>query len=153
MAWRWFVVAVLFEIVLVGKIDVEETPVGAAIAAIAVAAAAACAAAAPAAFRPRLRWLPYVANVTRNIVRDTVAVYGVLWAALRGAPVCDGMREITFVFGGEDAESQARRALVVAGISTSPNAIVIDALPERERLRVHMLAPADQPGASPEWPL
>lgn len=147
------VVLAVFEIALVGKIDPQETLVGAGVALL-VAAAVACAlAVARLRYAFRVSWLWLVLLVLRNVVRDTFVVFGVLLRRLAGGRVEDAYQDVPFDPGGDDAASAARRALAVAAISTSPNEIALEFDRERGRLRVHALAVTRAPRHSLEWPL
>ena len=141
----------LFEIVLVGKVDAQETPVGIGVAVLAAVVVVSALAAGNVRYALRFSWLWPAVLVARNIVRDTFVVYGVLLRHLAGAPVRDAYENVPFDQGGEDPVSAARRALVVAGVSTSPNEIVL--AEERKTLRVHALAISKSPRHSLQWPL
>ena len=80
---------------------------------------------------------------------------GALLKSLSGAPPPAGeYRDITFHPGGDDPVSAARRALVVLGVSLSPNTFVVAVDRERGLLRIHQLVPSAQPsGEDKEWPL
>ena len=143
----------LFEIVLVGKVDAQETPVGIGVAVLAAVVVVSALAAGNVRYALRFSWLWPALLVARNIVRDTFVVYGVLLRHLAGAPVRDAYENVPFDQGGEDPVSAARRALVVAGVSTSPNEIVLAVDEERKTLRVHALAISKSPRHSLQWPL
>ena len=159
-AWRgiagaallWIGLA-LFEIALVGKLDPQETPVGFAIALLAVAAAVAALRAANLRYGARWRWAGFAALVARNVVRDSFIVFGVLVRRLGGAAIPDGFQDIPFDPGGDEPAAAARRALATAGISTSPNEIVLAIDAERRSMRVHVLAPPGTRRHSERWPL
>lgn len=144
---------VLFEIVLVGKLDPQETPVGIGVALLATAAAVIAARVARVRYAVRLSWTWLALLVLRNVVRDTFVVYGVLLRRLAGGAVEDAFRDVPFDPGGDDPASAARRALAIAGISTAPNEIVLAADRQRRRLRVHVLAVSPETPHSREWPL
>lgn len=147
------IVLSLFEIVLVGKIDAQETPVGIGIALLATAAVIGSLIAANVRYALRFSWLWLVLLVIRNIVRDTFVVYGVLLRHLAGGSIEDAYQDVPFDPGGDDPASAARRALTIAGVSTSPNEIVLAVDSERKSLRVHVLAVSKTPRHSLEWPL
>ncbi len=143
----------LFEVVLVGKIDEQETPVGIGVALLATAAVLYALTAAKVHYDVRVSWLWPALLVLKNIGRDTVIVYGVLVRRLAGERVADAYLDVPFDPGGDDPVSAARRALAVAGVSTSPNEIVLAVDAERRCLRVHVLAVSTAPRHSLEWPL
>ncbi len=59
-----------------------------------------------------------------------------------------------FHAGGEDGHDASRRALVILGVSLSPNGFVIDAPPggTSPTIGIHQLRPAP-PRPDPEWPV
>jgi hypothetical protein len=151
-ALLWMVLVAL-EIALVGKIDVQETPMGMLIAFLAVLALVGALRAGGVRYVFRVKWLLYGLLIIRNIVRDLCVVYSVLFRRLAGGAVHDRYHDIPFKYGTADPESAARRALVIAGVSTSPNAVVICLDPVAGRMRVHELAASDAPKESETWPL
>lgn len=148
----WIVLA-LFEIALIGKLDPQETPAGIAVALLATAATLAVGTVAGARYRVHAGWLPLALLVARNVVRDTVVVSRVVLRALAGGAVADGYLHVPFEPGGDDPASAARRALAIAGMSTSPNEIVLDVDEQRRMMRVHVLAGTGNRRHSTEWPL
>ena len=148
----WTVLSLL-ERVLVGRLDVEETPVGIVIALLATIVTLSGASLAKANYTLDWRWLWLPLLVVRNVVRDTFTVYGVLFRRLAGGRVEDAMVEIPFDPGGVDPRSAARRALATAGISTSPNEIVLDIDSANGMMRVHALKVTNARRHSAQWPL
>ncbi|HEY0614866.1 MAG TPA: hypothetical protein VGC96_09515 [Candidatus Elarobacter sp.] len=128
------------EAVLVGKLDPQETPVGIAIAALAALCATAALAVAGDRYPVPLRATAELPRLAFTVLRDTVAVTGVLLRALRGVAPEDRLERIPFDPGADDAGSAVRRALIVAGTSAGPNSVVADADLERGTLIVHRLA-------------
>jgi multisubunit Na+/H+ antiporter MnhE subunit len=142
------------EVLFVGKLDSQETPMGIVVALLAAVATVAAATIADLRYRIRWSWLRLVLPVALNVGRDTFLVFGVLLRrCTRGELPQDRIEEIPFDPGGDDAESAARRALATAAVSTSPNAIVIEVDRGRRAMRVHRLTPASSPPRSAEWPL
>jgi multisubunit Na+/H+ antiporter MnhE subunit len=135
----WIAFAAI-EALLVGKIDPQETPVGIAIAALAALATVGSLAAAGVRYAVPVAEIVHLPALVWNVVRDTIVVTGALLRALAGKPPEDRLQRIPFDPGGDDAVSAARRALVVAGTSASPNSVVIDADAEHGVLIVHRLA-------------
>lgn len=160
--WRRHVAAAIaltiagtaLEALFVGKVDAQETPVGFGAALVAAVVTVAALSAAGETYAPRLAWLALVPRVAWNVVRDTALVTVVLARALAGRPPDDRIVELPFAPGGDDPESAARRALAVAGISTSPNGIALDIDAERRVVRVHQLSVSRASAPlSEEWPL
>ncbi len=129
------------EALLVGKIDPQETPVGVAIAALAAIVTVGSLAAAGVRYAVPVAQIVHLPALAWAVVRDTAIVTGALLRALAGKPPEDRLQRIPFDPGGDDAVSAARRALVVAGTSASPNSVVVDADAERGVLIVHRLTP------------
>jgi hypothetical protein len=142
-----------FEIVLIGRFDAQETPAGVGIALLAALVTAGALKAAGLSYRLQASWLWLPLLVVRNVVRDTFGVYGVLLRHLCGGTVKDAFLDIPFDWGGDDPASAARRALAVAGISTSPNEIVLALDRDRGTARVHALAITGARRHSAQWPL
>ncbi|HEY0395043.1 MAG TPA: hypothetical protein VGD01_11170 [Candidatus Elarobacter sp.] len=128
------------EALLVGKIDPQETPVGIAIAGLAALCTTGALVAAGDRYAVPLGAFARLPSVAAAVVRDTFVVTGVLLRALGGRPPDDRLERVHFDAGGDDARSAARRALVVAGTSASPNSVVADVDLERGAMIVHRLA-------------
>lgn len=136
----WIVMAAV-EMLLVGKIDPQETPVGIAVAAL--AAVVMYGALAAAGVRYALPAAPFaqLPKIAFEVVRDTFVVTGALLRALGGAAPGDAFEELPFDPGGEDdPASAARGALTIAGASAAPNSVVVDVDPQRRTMLVHRLA-------------
>jgi multisubunit Na+/H+ antiporter MnhE subunit len=142
------------EVLLVGKLDPQETPVGLAVGALAAFATVRALRAGGVPYRPRLRWLALVPRIALGVARDTLRVFGLLLRRLAGGPPpADRIVEIPFAGGGDDPESNARRALAIAAVSCAPNSVVLDVSRERGTMRVHYLDPSAPRPRSEEWPL
>ncbi|HEY0383546.1 MAG TPA: hypothetical protein VGC72_15255 [Candidatus Elarobacter sp.] len=128
------------EMMLIGKIDPQETPVGIALAGVAAVGTVAALVAAGERYAPPLSALAALPKLALTVVRDAFAVTGVLVRALRGSAPDDGLDEIAFDPGGDDARSAAARALAVASASAGPNSIVVNVDCERRVLVIHRLA-------------
>lgn len=142
-----------FEIVLIGRFDTQETPVGIGIALLATLVTAGALRTAGLSYRLQASWLWLPLLVVRNVVRDTLSVYGVLLRRLSGGAVEDAFLDVPFDWGGDDPPSAARRALAVAGMSTSPNEIVLTLDRAGGTARVHALAITGARRHSAQWPL
>jgi multisubunit Na+/H+ antiporter MnhE subunit len=149
----WIVFSAI-EVLFVGKFDAQETPVGIVVALLAAVATVGVATIADLRYHIRWSWLRFVPVVALNVVRDTGVVLGVLLRrCTRGELPHDRIEEIPFDPGADDPESAARRALVVAAVSTSPNTIALEIDQRRRVMRVHHLTPPSRPPRSAEWPL
>lgn len=143
------------EIVFVGKIDAQETPVGFGVALVAAIVTAAALRLAGARYHIDPRWLHLMGKIARDVLRDTAIVSGVLLRRLlRGTLPDDAYDDVPLDAGGYDPESAARRALVVAAASAAPNTVALDIDRASGTMRVHRLVPASaSPPRSLEWPL
>jgi len=149
-----WVVFTAIEVLLVGKFDPQETPVGAVVAALAAwgVASALRAGGEVTAFRPQ--WLRVAAKLPANVLRDTFIVFGALFRRLAGGPLPDdAIVELSFDAGGDDAESHTRRALAIEAVSFAPNSIVLDVDRSRGVMRVHYLCSGVRKPSSREWPV
>jgi len=142
------------EVLLVGTVDVQETPVGIVVAAFAAWGTLAALHASGERYRFRVAWLGVLPRLAVDVVRDTFLVFGVLLRRLVGGPLPhDAILEIPFAGGGDDPESNAHRALGIAAVSFAPNSIVLDVDADRTLLRVHYLLSGVEKPASAEWPV
>jgi multisubunit Na+/H+ antiporter MnhE subunit len=128
------------EMMLIGKLDPQETPVGIVLAGVAAIGTVAALAAGGDRYAPPLSALAALPKLVLTVVRDAFAVTGVLLRALSGRAPHDGLEEIPFDPGGDDARSAAARALAVASASAGPNSVVVDVDCDRRVLVVHRLA-------------
>jgi multisubunit Na+/H+ antiporter MnhE subunit len=107
-------------------------------------------------FEPRLGWLRKFWHLPIRVLADCGIVAAALMRALMRREKIEGVfRTIPFDPGGDDAESAARRALVMAGACLAPNTYVVAVDPGRKQMVVHQLVPSPRPpgGGDPEWPL
>ncbi len=94
------------EVLLVGKLDPQETPVGAVVGALAAFGTVCVLRASGEAYRFRWRWLAIVPRLVLGVGRDTLRVFGLLLRRLAGGPLPDDrIVEIPFDCGGDDPES------------------------------------------------
>lgn len=94
-------------------------------------------------------------RIPSTALRDCAIVFSVLLRRLvGGAKRTGGYRYFPFITGrAADHVAAARRALVIAGISLSPNTYVVESQPRRHRLLVHQLRVRGDPPGDREWPL
>ena len=149
----WVVFAGL-EILMVGKFDPQETPVGLAVAAVVAAGAIAVYENTEARYRPAAAWLGLLPRLFASAVRDTLLIYGLLLRRLAGGPVPDGrIVEVPYDGAGEDPHSAAHRAVAVWAVSFAPNSVALYENDDRGTLSVHYLAPGKAKPQSAEWPI
>jgi multisubunit Na+/H+ antiporter MnhE subunit len=142
------------EVLLVGKFDPEETPVGAVVGALAAFGVLSVLRASGERYRFRAAWLRIVPTVAFNVLRDTLLVFGALLRRLAGGPLPDdAIVELPFEAGGDDPLANARRALVIEAVSSAPNSIALDIDRERGTMTVHYLLSGVSKPSSAEWPV
>lgn len=151
----WWIVLAALWLLLVSKVNPVYVGTGIVLGALAAAWAALVKSHGLTNAVARLGWLRLLGRLPGTILSDTARVGGALLKSLSGAPPPAGeYRDITFHPGGDDPISAARRALVVLGVSLSPNTFVVAVDRERGLLRIHQLVPSAQPsGEDKEWPL
>jgi multisubunit Na+/H+ antiporter MnhE subunit len=94
-------------------------------------------------FRPQAAWFFRAPRVAWRCIVDTGVVIGALLAHATGRrPMRGAFRTIPTDPGGDDPASAARRALLTAAISATPNTYVVGIDRERGEIVVHQLVPA-----------
>ncbi len=96
-------------------------------------------------FKPRVEWLPLIFWEAWYALHGTWAV---LWALLRriaGKKTGDRFVSVPMNAGGDDAESWARRALMIAYLTMAPDSIVLGIDLDRQCMLVHQFPPAGLP--------
>jgi multisubunit Na+/H+ antiporter MnhE subunit len=149
-----FVLLLVFYLLLVGKVTWPEGIVGCVVAAIAVTARESACRCGGATHVFAAGWGRRYIRLPGQVVSDTVRVFAATgWAGLHPKGV-GRFLEVPFDPGGDDPASAGRRALVVGGLSVTPNVIAVQIEPEKERLLVHQLADAPPPGKGDrQWPI
>ncbi len=149
-----FVLLFLLYLLLVGKIAWPELLAGGLIAAVAVTAREAACRCGGARHLFISTWAVRFIHLPWQVVTDSVRVFAVAARALVQSRGRGQFLHVPFDPGGEDPASAGRRALVVGGLSVTPNAIAVQVEPHKRRLLVHQLAPAPAPGKGDrQWPL
>lgn len=152
----WWLAFFPLYLLLAGSVDGQEVVAGAVLSAVAALAAIVTRCAGSLYFQPRWRWLRHFRHLLGRLLSDCAIVAWALIRALRGREKIEGIfRTIPFDPGGDDAESAARRALVMAGACLTPNTYVVAVDAERKQLLLHQLVPSPQPpgAGNREWPL
>lgn len=129
-------------------------------------AAAACSAALVTALLMRIRERSEVSFIVHwswigllavRLPAKALADCAVLLSALRNADATGEFRAVPFDKGsdGRTGENAARRALVIAGVSLTPNTIAVAVDADRDLLLCHQLIPTRQPPGEGDrlWPL
>lgn len=90
--------------------------------------------------RLRAEWVARLLELPLLVARDTWIVFSALWRQLvKGIPPPSGFREEPLVHGGDDYESDTRRAVMLGMRSAAPNKIALDIDPERDVMVTHQL--------------
>jgi multisubunit Na+/H+ antiporter MnhE subunit len=140
----WWTVFTLFWMLLVGTLVAPEVAVGALAAAVAATVAEIVRVQDARRFRPRLRWLLRARRLPGLVVADSITVFAALWRHLRGVPAAGAFRAFRYPTRGESSRDAARRALLNAAISITPNTIVVGIDEESELILVHQLVPCER---------
>ncbi|HEV7664178.1 MAG TPA: hypothetical protein VGQ62_11630 [Chloroflexota bacterium] len=101
----------------------------------------------------RAQWFIILARrLPWHTLADCGRVLSVLWRRAKGEHVRGTIKRVPFDPGdSDDPYALARRALVVAGVSVAPNAVVVRI--DGRDLILHELVPTRQTVADPKWPL
>lgn len=129
----------------VSSIKLQEVVVGFFAALVAVIANGALKSAKFAKFKPRLEWLPLVFWEAWYAVSGTWSVICSLARALAGKKSKAEFVSIPMSTGGNDAEGWARRALLIAYMTMTPDFIVLGIDTETRCILAHVLAPTGVP--------
>jgi hypothetical protein len=157
MAWAgvWLALAVVY-LLVVGSPGWGEAAAGLVLAWPPTIAMRAVARGIPTGFEPRIAWLATLARVPGKALADCGLVLGAIArGVVTGEGVSGAFRAVPFDPGGEDARSEARRAIVVAAASVAPNAYIVAIDREAGRVLVHQLVDTPEPPGhgDREWPL
>jgi multisubunit Na+/H+ antiporter MnhE subunit len=102
-------------------------------------------------FRPRLRWFLRAYRLPPSILADCGVVFQALWGQLVKHEEIDGaFRAFKFPVAGEGGRASARRALLNAAISITPNTYVVGIDEDNELVLVHQLVPCERSRAREE---
>ena len=140
----WWVCFFVFYMLLAGTLVASELIAGAAAAAVAASVAELVRVQDARRFRPRLVWIIRARRLPVGVVRDTFVLFAALWRHLSGKQRIDGaFRAFYYPVAGEGGRASARRALLNAALSLSPNTFVVGIDEEREQILVHQLVPSE----------
>jgi multisubunit Na+/H+ antiporter MnhE subunit len=96
-------------------------------------------------FRPKLAQLALVFWEPWYALTGTAAIMKALARKLLGKPSEAQFRAVAIDAGDDDAESHARRALMVAYITLTPMSIVVGIDCDQKKMLVHQISPAPTP--------
>jgi multisubunit Na+/H+ antiporter MnhE subunit len=149
-----FVLLLVFYLLLVGKLTWPEGMAGCVIAAIAVMARESACRCGGARHVFASGWAKQFIRLPGRVVTDTGRVFAAAGRAAVHPKGVGRFLHVPFDPGGDDPASAGRRALVVGGLSVTPNAIAVQIEPDKQRLLVHQLADAPPPGKEDrQWPI
>lgn len=142
VAIEWIVLFVLW-LLYVGQISWSEGVTGAAASLLAALASDAVRGQNLARFYPATYWAFLLRRLPVDVLRDCgrltlTLVRRLVWARPPGS----NFSEVEFPGGGDDARSDARRALAVGVLSLPPNSYVIGIDRRRNRILLHNLTPS-----------
>ena len=141
----WWIVFFTFYMLLVGVWVAEELAAAVLAAAVSATVAEAVRVQDIRQFRPRLRWILRVYRLPPSIFADCGVVFRALWRHLVKQEEIDGaFRAFRIPIGGEGGRAAARRALLNAAISITPNTYVVGIDEENEVVLVHQLVPCER---------
>lgn len=152
----WWLGFIPLYLLLAGSLSWQEIVAGIVVASLAALAVTATRHAGRLHFRPRLRWISYFRHLPGRVLADCVLVTAALARTLLRRQNIEGaFRTIPFDPGGDDAESAARRALVVGAACLAPNSYIVAVDAEGKQLLLHQLVPSTQPPGQGdrEWPI
>jgi multisubunit Na+/H+ antiporter MnhE subunit len=145
-AWlAWWCSCFLMWLALTTTFDPAELAAGVIASAVAATGAELVRATGLIGFRPRAAWFLRAPRVAWRSVIDTGIVMRALIAHVTGRREMRGaFRIIPVEPGGDDPSSAARRALLTAAISATPNTYVVGIDRDRGMMIVHQLVPASK---------
>jgi multisubunit Na+/H+ antiporter MnhE subunit len=141
----WWIVFFTFYMLLVGVWVAEELIAAALAGAISATVAEVVRVQDIRQFRPRLRWILRVYRLPPSILADCGVVFRALWRHLvRREEINGAFRAFRIPLAGEGGRAAARRALLNAAISITPNTYVVGIDEESEVVLVHQLVPCER---------
>jgi multisubunit Na+/H+ antiporter MnhE subunit len=136
----WWATAFVLWLLFTSSLDPQELVAGVLASSIAAFAASIVQAKEDFGFRPRLPWFLRARILPRQVVADCWLLTVVLWKRVVLSKDSRGsFKTFPFEHVGGDPESAARRALVTAAISLTPNTYVVAFDRDKKELIVHQL--------------
>jgi multisubunit Na+/H+ antiporter MnhE subunit len=136
----WWIVSFALWLMFTSTLDPQEVVAGVVASAISAFAASIMQAKEAFGFRLRLRWLLRARILPRQVLEDCWLLTVALWRrAVSSRGPRGSFKTFPFDHVGGDPESAARRALVTAAISLTPNTYVIAFDRDKRELIVHQL--------------
>ncbi len=96
-------------------------------------------------FRPRARWILLIFWEPWYVLKGTWLVFSELVRPLGGKRLRGKSHAVPFQYGGQDDASAARRAILAAYVTVSPDSIVVGLDPEKHLVLLHQLGTDEIP--------
>jgi multisubunit Na+/H+ antiporter MnhE subunit len=136
----WWAVSFVLWLLLTSTLDAQEVVAGVIASSISAFAASIVQSNEEFGFRPRLRWLSRARILPGQVISDCWVLTVALWRRVVGSKQARGsFKTFRFQYVADDPESAARRALVTAAISLTPNTYVVAFDRDKQELIVHQL--------------
>jgi multisubunit Na+/H+ antiporter MnhE subunit len=141
----WWAAFMVWWIALTGKLTAAELSVGALAAATSAFVAELVRVQDVRQFRPRLRWVLRARRLPLLALKDCGIVFAALWRQMTGGGRMSGaFRAFEYDIGGSGGGAAARRALLNASISITPNTYVVGIDQDANTVLVHQLVPVER---------
>jgi multisubunit Na+/H+ antiporter MnhE subunit len=136
----WWAVSFLLWLLFTSSLDAQEVVAGVVASSISAFAVSLVQAREEFRFRPRLRWLLKARILPGQVITDCWVLTVALWQRLSSSSVPRGsFKTFRFQHVADDPESAARRALITAAVSLTPNTYVVAFDRDKQELVVHQL--------------
>ena len=136
----WWSVSFVLWLLLTSTLDAQEVVAGVLASSISALAVFIVQSKEEFGFRPRFRWLWRARILPRQVISDCWVLTVALWrSVVRSKQARGSFKTFHFQHVADDPESAARRALVTAAISLTPNTYVIAFDRAEQELIVHQL--------------
>jgi multisubunit Na+/H+ antiporter MnhE subunit len=136
----WWAVSFVLWLLFTSTLDAQEMIAGVVASSISALAASIVQSKKEFGFRPRLRWLSRARILPGQVISDCWVLTVALWRRVVQSKQARGsFKTFPFQHVADDPESAARRALVTAAISLTPNTYVVAFDRAKQELIVHQL--------------
>ncbi len=141
----WWIAFFISYMLLVGVWVAEELIAAAIVAAVSATVAEVVRVQDVRRFRPRLRWVLRAYRLPPSILSDCGVVFRALWRHIvKHEEINGAFRAFRLPVGGTGERAAARRALLNAAISITPNTYVVGIDEKSEMVLVHQLVPGER---------
>jgi multisubunit Na+/H+ antiporter MnhE subunit len=136
----WWAVSFVLWLLLTSTLDAQELLAGVIASSISAFAVSVVQAKEEFGFRPRLRWLLRATILPGQVISDCWVLTVALWRrVMRSKEARGSFKAFPYRHVADDSESAARRALVTAAISLTPNTYVVAFDRDKQEMIVHQL--------------